>query len=44
MEAHEGKLYFKSKVGKGTTFIMEFSAKEKTTLYTSKFANQKISN
>ena len=41
MEAHEGKLYFKSKVGKGTTFIMEFPAKEKTTLYTSRFANQK---
>ena len=44
MEAHEGKLYFKSKVGKGTTFIMEFPAKEKTTLYTSRLANQKISN
>ncbi len=44
MEAHEGKLYFKSKVGKGTTFIMEFPAKEKTTLYTSRLANQKVSN
>lgn len=36
MEAHEGKLYFNSKIGKGTTFTMEFPAKEKTTLYTSR--------
>ena len=41
MEAHEGKLYFKSKVGKGTTFIMEFPAKEQTTLYTSRFVKSK---
>ncbi len=36
MEAHEGKLYFNSKIGKGTTFTIEFPAKEKTTLYTSR--------
>lgn len=41
MEAHEGKLYFNSKIGKGTTFTMEFPAKEKTTLYTSRVRNSK---
>lgn len=33
MEAHEGKLYFQTVLGKGTTFTMEFPAKEQTTLY-----------
>ncbi len=41
MEAHEGKLYFKTKIGRGTTFTMEFPAKEKTTLYTTRFAKSK---
>jgi signal transduction histidine kinase len=44
MEVHEGKLYFKSKIGKGTTFTMEFPAKEKTTLYTSRFTKSKDNN
>lgn len=44
MEAHEGKLYFESKIEKGTTFTMEFPAKEKTTLYTSRVRNSKKNN
>lgn len=44
MEAHEGKLHFKTTSGKGTTFIMEFPAKEKTTLYTSRFTKSKKIN
>jgi len=41
MEAHEGKLYFKTKIGKGTTFTMEFPSKEKTTLYTTRYNKSK---
>jgi signal transduction histidine kinase len=41
LEAHEGKIYFKSKINKGTTFILEFPLKEQTTLYTSRFNNLK---
>ena len=44
MEAHEGKLYFKTKTGQGTTFTMEFPAKEKTTLYTTRFTKSKKNN
>ncbi|MFC2088435.1 PAS domain-containing sensor histidine kinase [Calditrichota bacterium] len=36
MEAHEGKLYFQTVKGKGTTFIMEFPLKEQTTLYSTR--------
>jgi signal transduction histidine kinase len=44
MEAHDGKLTFNSKTGQGTTFSMEFPAKEKTTLYTTRFTKSKKNN
>ena len=44
MDAHEGRLTFETALGKGTTFIMEFPAKEKTTLYTSRFLKSKKIN